>query len=253
MEQLSYAQQVQNDLLAGNPNQQPEVTADKPAEQPQTAATEAASQSRKFNLKFGYQDKEDPEMFHREVVISRRPTGADILRATENGAGFAGADTQINLALIASSISCFGALTKINGMPATASILLSLNEIDEDKLNDEYLLFLIATQPKTEQKILEDKRAQLAFGIERGGVKYNIVEFGKLLNGFDRIKIQDEANGQWEYTALKMASEAVKISTLDSSQLSLGELTLDEIKAMDATDFIVLREAESQWLNSFRD
>lgn len=217
----------------------------------QTETTgETKNFARKFNLKFGYQDKENPEVFHREVVISRRPTGADFFRAVEGGTDDKTANTRINLALIASAITSFGTLT----MPTPLTVLFSLNEIDEDKLNDEYLLFLISTQPPTEQKILEDNhRAQLAFGIEREGVKYQIIEFGKLLNGFDRIKIQNEAQSDWQYTGAKIAREVVKLSTLDGSNSISGELTLAEIEAMDVTDFLVTREAESQWLNSFRD
>lgn len=214
----------------------------------QTTETKTTDFNRKFNLKFGYKDKENPEFFHREVVINRRPKGADILKALENGTDFNGAHEQINLALIASAISKFGDMA----MPVPMTVLLSLNEIDEDKLNDEYLLFLLGTQPEEKQEVLEDKRAQLAFGIEREGVKYHVVEFGNLLSGYDRIKIHGETNSEWQFTALKIAREVVKLSTLDGSKSVSGELTIAEIEAMDWADFLVLREAESQWLDSFR-
>jgi len=205
------------------------------------------NKNRKFNLKFGYQDKENPDIFHREVVISKRPTAEDLMEIL----AFDGAssDIQINLSLIAKSISVFGTL----GMPVSITVLLSLNEIDENKLNEEYLMFLLSTQPETEQKVLEDNRAQLAFGIERKGVKYHTVEFGNLLNGYDRIKLSEDSQNNTEYSALKIGREVVGLSTLDGEKSVSGELTLDEIKAMDVTDFMTLREAESQWLDSFRD
>jgi hypothetical protein len=218
-------------------------------EKQENAETETTPKSRKFNLKFGYQDKENPEIFHREVVISRRPTGADLFRAVEDGTDGKAAQTRINLALIKSAISKFGELP----MSVPITTLFSLNEIDEDKLNGEYLLFLIASQPEIEQKILENERAQLAFGIERDGVKYHVVEFGKLLNGYDRIAIQADAQNEWMFQAKKIAREVVKLSTLDGSNSVSGELTFEEIEAMDATDFLVMREAEGAWLNSFRD
>lgn len=49
-----------------------------------TAETETTDFSRKFNLKFGYQDEENPEIIHREVVIGRRPVVADLLKAVES-------------------------------------------------------------------------------------------------------------------------------------------------------------------------
>lgn len=205
--------------------------------------------ARNFNLKFGYQDKEDSEVFHRAVEVSRRPTGADLFKAVEDGTDDRSAETRISLALIKSAISKFGEIT----MPVPLTVLFELNEIDERKLNDEYLLFLAGTQPATEQKILEDHRAQLAFGIERGGVQYQIVEFGKLLNGYDRMEIQDAAQNDWIFRARKLAREVVKISTLDGKKSVDGELTFAELEAMDSTDLLVLREAESQWLDSFRD
>lgn len=207
------------------------------------------SAARKFNLKFGYPDKENPEIIHREVVINRRPTGADFFRAVEDGTDDGAANTRINLSLIKAAITKFGDIT----MPVPVTVLFSLNEIDEGKLNDEYLLYLLATQPETEQMILEDQRAQLAFGIERDGVKYQIVEFGNLLTGYDRMKIQSETQNEWIFQAKKMAREVVKISTLDGVQFVAGELTFEEIEAMDATDLIVLRETEARFLNSFRD
>lgn len=210
---------------------------------------EAQNTSRSFNLKFGYQDKQEAEVFHREITISRRPTGADIFKATANGTDDKNADFRINLSLIASSISKFGGIE----MPVPITCLYGLNEIDEGKLNDEYLLFLLGTQPETEQKVLEDNRAQLSFGIERGGVKYQIVKFGNLINGFDRIEIQKEAQSDWEYIAFKMAREVVELSTLDGSNTISTSITFAEIQAMDLTDFVTMREAESAWLDSFRD
>lgn len=215
----------------------------------ETQSENKAAVTRRFQLKFGYQDKENPEVFHREVEISRRPTGADIFNAIENETGDAAANTRINLALIASAISKFGSMA----MPVPMTTLLSLNEIDEEKLNEEYLLFLIGTQPETEQKVLEGNRAQLAFGIERDGVKYYVIEFGKLLTGYDRIAIHGETQSEARFNALKIAREVVKISTLDNSSSISGGLTLAEIEAMDGADYLLCREAESQWLNSFRD
>lgn len=226
--------------------QSTETTENQPHENQPGAA---ANITRKFNLKFGYQDKENPELIHREVIIGKRPTGADFLKAVEGGNDDKAANTRINLALIVAAITKFGDLA----MPTPMTTLLSLNEIDEERLNEEYLLFLVETQPETEQKILEGNRARLAFGVTRGAVKYQIIEFGKLLDGYNRLKIQNEAQSDWHFAALKIGREVVRLSTLDGAQSAPGELTFAEIEAMDLTDFLVIRGCEAQWLDSFRD
>lgn len=213
---------------------------------PKTPETEnkPTNFSRKFNLKFGYQDKETPEVFHREVVISRRPTGADFLKAVEDNPEI----VQYRLNLAASAISKFGSLT----MPVPATALLSLNEIDRDKLSEEFETFLIQTHTGLESKVLDGNCAQLSFGITREGVKYDVVRFGYLLSGYDEINIRRESESEWHFNVLKMAREVIEIATLDGAKSAPGTLGFAEIKEMEANDLLTMREAESQWLDSFR-
>jgi hypothetical protein len=216
-------------------------------QQEQNTETKPTDFSRRFNLKFGYQDKQDKDVIHKEVVISRRPTGADFLKAADEGRG---SKTQINLSVIASTISVFGSLP---AMPAPLTVLMSLCSIDREQLSREYNLYAITTQPEQEIKSLATNRLQLAFGIERDGVKYHIVEFGNLLDGYEESEAEEEAQNDTHLKALKIAREIVKLSTLDGSQSISGSLTLSEIESMDGNDFLALWEAESQWLDSFRD
>ncbi len=80
--------------------------------------------SRTFNLKFGYQDKENVEIVHREVVISRRPTGADFLKSMDESEG---ANPQFMLTMMQAASSKFGDLQ----MPVPMTVLLSLNWLDQ--------------------------------------------------------------------------------------------------------------------------
>lgn len=215
-------------------------------EQPENAETKPANPSRRFNLKFGYQDKEDSEIIHREVVISRRPTAKDLLKIEDD---LDSEDIQSSLEIAAATISTFGTLT----MPVSMTVLLELNEVDSNKLSDEFSAFLKDSQPKKKAKILEDSRVQLANGIDRDGAKYDVVEFGNLLSGHDRIKISNEAKSAKQFKVLKIAREVTKLSTADGSKSISGTLTLAEIELLDMSDFIFLVGAESRWLNSFRD
>ena len=210
-------------------------------------ATPSTAFSRSFNLKFGYKDKEDSEIIHREVVISRRPTGKDLIQIAENDLD--ADETLSSLGLVAAMISRFGKLT----MPVPITVLLQLNEIDTDKLRNEFSDFLSDSTEGKEAKVLDDGRAQLAFGINREGVNYDVVEFGNLLNGYDRININKEAKNPAQFKALKIAQEVAKLSTADGSKSISGALTLAEMESLDLSDIIVLMEAESQWLDSFRD
>lgn len=196
--------------------------------------TDASSPKIGIFLKFGYQDKEDLEQFHKHVSFGRRPTAKDFMRAAEECGG---SDIQFALALMQSAIVGFGQMT----MPVPLTVLLSLNQIDREILNDAYYSFLVDTGNNTGE-ILEGGKARLAFGIERAGKKIVDVEFGKLLSGYEEIEIEREAVGIWQANALRMAKEIVLPT----------DLALAEIESLDVDDFATLRNAEEKWLDSFR-
>lgn len=190
--------------------------------------------TRAVELKFGYEDKETPEVKHRRVVFGKRPTGGDFMRSADNSAG---SDIQFALELTQSAITEFGKLE----MPVPLTVLLSLNQIDREKLMNEYFSFLDASAAD-EGKVIENGKVELAFGIERGELKIKNVEFGKLLNGYDEIEIERETKTEWQANGLRL-----------SRQITVPEsVTLAEIEALDINDFTLLRNAEEQWLNSFR-
>lgn len=190
--------------------------------------------TRAVELKFGYEDKETPDVIHRRVVFAKRPTGGDFIRSADESGG---SDIQFSLELAKSAITEFGGLE----MPVPMTVLLSLNQIDREKLIAEYFSFLVSSEAD-EGKIIENGKVELGVGIERSGKKIKNVEFGKLLTGYDEIEIEREARTEWQANGLRLAK-----------QLTVPEnVTLAEIESLDIDDFTLLRNAEEQWLNSFR-
>lgn len=201
------------------------------------------SEPRKFTLKFGYTDKEEKSVVHQAVTMSKRPTGKDFLVASDLGGGTS--STRYTMAMVASAITAFGTVK----MPVPLTVLLNLNRIDREKLLSEYLLFTVI-DAKPEQ--LETGKVQLVFGVERDGVRYDVVEFGHLLTGYDEVAIEESTETVQQETAFKMALEVVRISTSDGIASLEGALTREEIESLDFDDYDALQKAEGVWLNSFR-
>ncbi len=185
-------------------------------------------------LRFGYQDKENPELFHKHVGFGKRPTGADFIRAAEDGGG---SDLQFALGLAQAAITEFGGLQ----MPCPMTVLLSLNQIDRERLLNAYYNYLVDTRVG-EGAMLEDGRVRLGKVLERADRQITEVVFGKLLTGYDEIEIESAATSFWQGNVLRMTKEITEPN----------DLTVAEIESLDVDDFTLLRNAEEQWLNSFR-
>lgn len=185
-------------------------------------------------LKFGYEDKDTPETKHRRVVFGKRPNAAEFMNAAENSSG---SDTQFSLELAQTAVVEFGEMS----MPVPLTVLLSLNQIDREKLLQAYYSFLADSGTEGGAN-LGGGKVKLGVGIERGNKKIVDVEFGKLLTGYDEIDIERESTGVWNANALRMTKEIT----------SPKDLTVQEIESLDIDDFTLLRNAEEEWLNSFR-
>lgn len=204
------------------------------------------TKQKSLELQYGYQDKEDESLAHRQVVFSRRPTGADFVKAMEETDG---ANPEFLLNLMAEVISKFGEVR----MPVPITVLLSLNWIDQEQLQEAFYEFLDETGGETEEKILEPGKVQLRFGIERDGARYDIVEFGKLLNGYDQIKIRMETTNAYDRNTLAIGREISRLSSSsDVTQTIEGGATLDELKNLDYESYINLQKAVEDWRDSFR-
>lgn len=198
-----------------------------------------------IELKYGYQDKENTELAHKQVEFARRPTGADFMRAMEETDG---ANPEFLFVLMSTAISKFGEIT----MPVPMTVLLSLNWIDQEGLQETFYEFLGDTSGKQEAKTLEMGKVQLAFGIERDGANFDVVEFGNILNGYDQIQIRKDSATDFERSILTIGREVSRLSSSDGKRSVDGSLTLDELKKLDWEDFVSLQKAVEEWRDSFR-
>lgn len=196
-------------------------------------------------LQFGYEDKESAGVMHRSVVFSKRPTGADFMSAMESTGG---QEPDYILAMMTPAISAFGNLP----MPVPMTVLLSLNWRDRELLTGTFFEFLGNTNGDGEAKGLEGGKMQFSFGIERDGVKYMTVEFGKLMTAYDEIAIRKEADSPIERQAATTGREIVKLSSADGLHVIDSDLTLADLKNLDWEDFVTLQQAEELWRDSFR-
>jgi hypothetical protein len=206
------------------------------------AATAAAPQQFIFHLPFGYPDKDQPETVHKKVTIARRPQAKDFFFETD------GNEVEYDALLQAASITEFGGLR----MPAPLTVLLSLNRIDREVIKGKMLEFMAATLAGREREILGPGKVKLAFSIPVAGADYDIVEFGKLLTGYDEIEIAKQNVAGWARRVATFGREITKVRNSQTGAESDGPIPLESMQQLDWFDLLTLTEAEGQWLDSFR-
>lgn len=197
---------------------------------------------REFTLPFGYPDFEDKTKLHKRVVIGKRPVAKDFFfDAGDSNVQF---DSMTQVA----SITAFGDMK----MPVPLTVILSLNQIDRETLKSELLGFMTDTLGDRKNSHLENGKVQLAFGINCNGVVYDVVTFGQLLTGYDEIEIEKNNTSLWQKHLMTMAKEVVLLSQSNGNAERSGCATIEEFETIDFIDLALLKEAEENWLNSFR-
>ena len=201
-------------------------------------------------LKFGYQQKGDEteeNKTHILVEFGKRPTAREFLKSAEEADG---SDTFYQLALRAATITRFGDLP----IPVPMSVLLSLNQIDRATLDAGFNDFMAATAKEKQETsgAPESGTAHLMFGLEGGGRLFEIVQFGNFLTGYQELEIEKEAGSDSGIERLLLRIAKQIKGGVDDGKVFEGNFTAESVGKMDASDFLVLREAEDAWLNSFR-
>lgn len=194
---------------------------------------------KKFQLKFGYAQKEDgAEIIHKDGVFSKRPTADDYISAMERADG---SPTLFQSAIYAHSLSKLGDLT----MPVTQTVLLSLNRIDRQILEESFQQFLnetAATPTKTDDG---EHVVTLSKPVKIKGKTVSALRFERLLTGYAEIEIEQMNLSPARENAERVARE---LSPIDGANLSFADLA-----HLDAVDFQKLLNLEVVFLDSFRD
>jgi hypothetical protein len=199
---------------------------------------------KKVELITGYKDKQGAT--HRSVTFGRRLRGRDLFALdTDPQATFA---TQHSSLVWAKSITAFGALS----MPVALSVLLDLDSLDRDDLADAYNAFQRESAQGHEAEFVADNLVRLAFGFEREGVVYGLVEFGQRLTGRDEVDADKE---RLEGVARRcfMAGRAIKqLRQAEGAATIDGPIGLSWFEALDAADLVTILGAAEIFRQSFR-
>lgn len=203
--------------------------------------------TRTVNLKFGYIEKtvEEKEVAHNKVVISNKITASAFVSISD---AYGNSEFQFTNELIRKSISKFGTLE----MPLPVSIFLSLNQVDREKLVDEFNLFFAEISKEVKAEIVELSKVKLTSPIVKDGKNYDTVEFGYLTTGYDYIAIEKIARGEEEKQYLTLLRHISKLSISENSEVFDGDLTYSDFENIEVGDYFVLQQAQEKWLNSFR-
>jgi hypothetical protein len=196
----------------------------------------------KIRLIFGYTGHDGN--VHRDVIIGRRVTGADLFKISDQAESEKA--TQQQLMLIQSAITGFGSIM----MPVPLNVLLSLKSVDRRRLakaNNDHLR-LTGENRQTEK--LSDSRCRLAFGFNLGGQVYDVVEFGNLLDGYAEMEADDLPG--WRQACFLLGKQITRLSQSSGPATKEGPLSVEAFETLDATDIFALQGFNGEWLDSFR-
>lgn len=197
---------------------------------------------KKITLNVGYNDGKTT---HAEVDLSNRLRGADLFAIDENPLSNLPANHEF--LIVSRAITKFGSLR----LPVPLTVLLSLDSIDRDDLLEAYN-DLEAEGAGGDAEILSDSKVRLVDGIEIGGVRYDVVEFGFRIRGYDYAeadKLQLDGARKAFYLVGRQVS---RLSQSDGSAFLDGPLDLSTLEQFYARDLYTMRSASEVWRQSFR-
>lgn len=193
-----------------------------------------------LTLSLGY--KSGDGTTHKEVTFGRRPTGADLFRIEGDDISL----TPFQTAMLQAAITRFGSLP----MPTPITTLLRLTRPDLHALRKANNEFLKATAGGRKSEKLSPDTLKLAFGFQIGGVTFDVVQFGKLLTGYDELRA-DELEG-WRRSCFLMGEQITKLSQTEGQAELVGPVAVEAFEGLDAADIFKLQEFEAEWLDSFQ-
>jgi hypothetical protein len=197
-----------------------------------------------IELLTGYTDAKG--VTHRSVTFGRRLRGRDLFALDSDPQ--AAVPTQHGDLICAKSITAFGALT----MPVSLSVLLDLDSLDRDDLAAAYNEFQMASAEGREAEFLSDSTVRPAFGFEREGLRYDVVEFGHRLTGRDEVAADKERLDGAQRRCFLAGRQIAQLRQSDGTATIDGPIPLSWFEALDAADIWTLLGAAEIYRQSFR-
>ncbi|HEY6334094.1 MAG TPA: hypothetical protein VI756_32565 [Blastocatellia bacterium] len=198
-----------------------------------------------IELEIGYTEK---GVTHRSVTFGKRLTGKELFIVDSDPRG--GISTQYQHLLLRNAITEFGTLT----MPIDMMVFQKMDSIDTDDLNTGFTKFQEGMLEGRGPEFLEGDRVKLAFGLEREGMVYDLVEFGRRLTGMDEI--QADKKGYRVGTIQRvcyLAGRQVRRLAQSEGDLELpGEMEIETFRSLDVVDIQAIRLGAELFRQSFR-
>lgn len=197
---------------------------------------------RQVELIFGYKGADG--VLHKSVEIGKRVTCADLMRIGDLPESES--ELQFNLMLLGAAITKFGTLP----VPVPLTVLLSLNSVDRQDLRRAYEAFVEKESEGGNAVRLDVNRLRLAHGFTVGGVRYDVVEFGRLLSGYDEL--EGEELSQWRKAFFLLGKQITHLSQSDGESTLDGPVNQEHFETLFDRDAYELTEFAKAWRNSFR-
>lgn len=190
---------------------------------------------------------------HRRVVFGRRLTAKDLMRIDSDPQSQS--PTQYTLLIARAAIVAFGDLPMTDGKGKRIAValpfLLSLDAVDYEDLIAGHDEFLRLSRGDAIAEIISSSEIALGFGIERDGVIYDLVKFGRRLTAKDLVEA-DRMNLTGVARLVYEMSRQIEKITSSRHDLSLDAIDMDLLESLDIEDLNFLRGGLLLWRESFR-
>lgn len=199
--------------------------------------------TQRVQLVHGYKVSGD-EAAQREVEFGRRLTAGDLMRIGDDPES--AVTVQFNLMLLQVAITKFGTLP----VPVPLSVLLSLDQVDREDLSRAHNRFIKATRGAARAERLTDSRLRLGSGFEIGAQTYDVVEFGRLLTGYDEL--EGDGLSSWRQQCFLLGKQIVRLSQSEGAATLDGPIEVEDFEKLPDEDLYELIGFSDKWRASFR-
>lgn len=193
-----------------------------------------------INLPIGYTDKEGNH--HTSVTIGRAATGGDLLMIDLALQGQS--EMAYTLQLLCIAITRFGSLP----MPVSSGMLLSLDSINLEDLIAAYNTFYESCG----NPIIEQSSVKLVFGLEIGGVIFDMVELSDRATGEDAVEAERCGFYGTAGFCFVAGRQVSRLWQSEGDRVIEGQLSFIHLTELDGIDMLAIMTASKLWRKSIR-
>lgn len=197
-----------------------------------------------IELQIGYRDKSGA--VHRRVTFGKRITGRMLFDIDSDPQG--NDQTQYADLIARAAITEFGTVS----LPVPLLALLQLDSVDRDAISEGLSQFLGAGLGERKVEIISENQIKLAVGYESNGLVYDMVYFGRAINGYDEIEANRLKLEGVRRVCFLAGKQVVKLSQSEGSSGLDGPIGLSIFEKLDSVDIQAIRVASEVWRRSFR-